>query len=223
MAARASRSAKAGRGYSCIAEQRMIETIHTRQSLNALPQAWRPRRNRNARRQGPLHFRPHRTGSREGVTQFPSTRPRHWMGLGAAALACMDAAVAWVMRQSATFVFWSALFAFLFGVLALVCWAASNNVDRFLQQPAVRTFYVIALLGTIAAGGFHCVVENPGATHNHRRARHVLQQERGRRPRLSPRCSAASRSRRRQTRSPPTAPRNGAISTVALSRICEAG
>jgi len=70
------------------------------------------------------------------------------MGLGAAALACTDAAVAWVMRQSPTFVFYGVIFALLFAVLALVCWAASNNLDRFLNQPAARTFYGIALLGT---------------------------------------------------------------------------
>ena len=59
-----------GRGYSCIAEQRMIETIQTGKPSTPLPEARRPRRDRDARRQEPLHLRPHRAGSGEGASSW---------------------------------------------------------------------------------------------------------------------------------------------------------
>ena len=68
-------AAAGGVGYSCIAEQRTVETLLDRQGDDAVHALRRPRAHRDAGRRGPLDLRRHRPeGPRAGLTVRPAAR-----------------------------------------------------------------------------------------------------------------------------------------------------
>ena len=69
-------AAAGGVGYSCIAEQRTVETMLDRQGDDAVHALRRPRPHRDARRRGSLDLRRHRPeGSSAGLTVRPAAAP----------------------------------------------------------------------------------------------------------------------------------------------------
>ena len=58
--------AEGGLGYSCLAEQRVVETLHRRRAAHAIPEAGRPRAHRDARCAGPFDLRRDRAGGGRG-------------------------------------------------------------------------------------------------------------------------------------------------------------
>ncbi|MFT3728016.1 MAG: hypothetical protein QM759_09355 [Terricaulis sp.] len=80
--------------------------------------------------------------------------PGRWSGLAAATLALIAGIVAYMMRASGTFMFYGILFAAVFGLTAVVIWAAPNEADRFLKRPGVRPVLGIAAIGTVIIAAF---------------------------------------------------------------------
>jgi hypothetical protein len=86
----------------------------------------------------------------------PYANPRHYAGFAAALVAVVDAASAYVLRDSLFMISYLAPTSALAALLAICFWVAPNNIAfAFEQQPTWRTALwiggFISLLGLVVA------------------------------------------------------------------------